>query len=68
MKEFLDYFFSKGDTIEFNNFSLAHFLPIIVALGIIFLIYFFRNRIRDCKFEKKFRYVMAFSLIVSEMS
>lgn len=39
MKEFLHYFFGKGETIEFTNFSLAHFLPIILVAALIYLIY-----------------------------
>ena len=43
MKAFLDYFFGAGTEIEFTNFSLAHFLPILVAAGLIFVIYRFRE-------------------------
>ena len=68
MAEFLKYFFGKGEQVEFTNFSLAHFLPILVAAGIVFLIYRFRNQIRSLKKEMNLRYIMAFALIVCEMS
>lgn len=68
MKEFLHYFFGQGDTEEFTNFTLAHFLPILTAVAIIWLTYHFRDRLRDCKNERYFRYTLAFMLIVSEMS
>lgn len=68
MPEWFNYFFGKGDTVEFTNFTLAHFLPILVAAAMIFLIYLCRNNIRDLKREYVFRYVLAFALIVSEMS
>lgn len=68
MKEFLKYFLGKGETVEFTNFTLAHFIPIAVGIAVILLIYFYRDKIRDCKFEKNFRYILAFSLIISEMS
>ena len=68
MKDFLVYFFGEGDTVEFNNFSVAHFLPILVGLITIFLIYHFRNSIKDNKNEKIFRYILAFGLIFSEMA
>ncbi|MBO7738487.1 MAG: TIGR02206 family membrane protein [Clostridia bacterium] len=68
MKEFLNYFFGKGETEEFTNFTLAHFLPILVAVGIILLIWRFKDKIQACKHEKAFRYTLAFLLIVSEMS
>ena len=68
MKEFLHYFFGAGETEEFTNFTLPHFLPILVAAGIIYLIFRFRNSIRELKNEHIFRYVLAFMLIISEMS
>ena len=68
MLEFLSYFFGKGESVEFTNFTVAHFMPIIIVVGIIFLIYRFRKNIRDMKNEKTFRYIIAFTLIISEMS
>ena len=68
MKEFLYYFFSKGDNVEFVNFSLAHFLPIAVAVTIILLMSRFRDKLAACKHEKVLRYVLAFLMICSEMS
>ena len=68
MVDFLKYFWSQGDTVEFTNFGLAHFLPILVAMAVIFLIHRFRANIRDMKRERYFRYVLAFMLICSEMS
>ena len=68
MKAFFHYFFGQGSEAEFYNFTLAHFLPILVAAGLILLIYCFRDAIRNCKNEQVFRYILAFALIVSEMS
>lgn len=68
MVDFLNYFFGKGENIEFNNFTFAHFLPIIVTAIAIFLIYLFRENIRSLKNEKYNRYIIAFSLIICEMS
>ena len=68
MNGFIHHFFGQGTEVEFRNFSLAHFLPILVAIGIIFLIRRFRDQIRSSKKEACFRYVLAFMLIVSEMS
>lgn len=68
MKEFLKYFFGKGEEIEFTNFSLAHFLPIILMLAVVFSLKLFQDKIRSCKYEKAFRYILAFGLIISEMS
>lgn len=68
MKGFLAYFFGKGETEEFKNFTLAHLLPILVAAGLIFLIYKFRDNLAISKCDKGIRYVLAFALIISEMS
>ena len=68
MKAFLEYFFGVGAEPEFTNFTLAHFLPILLAAGLIVLIYFRRDQIRTCKCEKSYRYILAFALIVCEMS
>jgi len=68
MKDFLLYFFGKGETVEFTNFTLAHFLPILLAVGLIFLIGRFRGQIRHWQHEEKLRYALAFLLIISEMS
>ena len=68
MKEFFAYFFGKGDEVEFENFTFAHFAPIILMIAIILLTYFFRDKIRGFKHEEKIRYTMAFMMIVSEMS
>ena len=68
MKEFFAYFFGKGDEVEFREFSFAHLAPILVAAGIIFLIFHYRDKIAASRHEVKFRYIMAFMMIVSEMS
>ena len=68
MKDFFHYFFGKGDEVEFRTFSLTHLIPILLMIGIILLIYFYRDKIRDCKYEKTIRWVLAFMMIVSEMS
>ncbi len=68
MKAFLQYFFGAGEQIEFANFTLAHAVPILVMLAVIFAIYRFREPLRNYKNEQVFRYVLAFALIISEMS
>lgn len=68
MKKFFDYFFGAGTEQEFTNFSLAHFAPILLMIAIIFLIYRYREPLRESKYEKNLRYTMAFIMIISEMS
>lgn len=68
MKEFFIYFFGKGDEVEFVNFSFAHFAPILLMFAVILLIFRCREKIRACKREEAIRYVLAFMMIISEMS
>jgi hypothetical integral membrane protein (TIGR02206 family) len=68
MREFFSYFFGQGNEVEFTNFSLAHFLPIILMVLVILLIFKFQDKIRNYKNEKTIRTVLAFMLIITEMS
>ena len=68
MKNFFHYFFGAGTEVEFENFTFAHLIPILVAGAIIFLMYKFRNKIAACKNEHRFRYTIAFIMIISEMA
>lgn len=68
MLEFLKYFLGEGETVEFTNFTAPHFLPILVAAALIFVIRIYRDKIRTLKHEPVFRYILAFALIISEMS
>lgn len=68
MKAFFSYFFGQGSEVEFTNFSFAHFAPILLAVLIIFLINKNKAALRTSKHESTFRYILAFLLIISEMS
>ena len=68
MKEFFKYFFGAGETEEFTNFTLAHILPILMAVAVILLTYRYREKLRSWKHETAVRYVLAFAMIFSEMS
>lgn len=68
MKAFLTYFFGQGEEIEFVNFSAAHFIPILLLIGALFLIYRFKDQLRDSRHDKTLRHILAFMLIISEMS
>lgn len=68
MKDFFEYFFGVGETVEFTNFSLAHFAPILLAVALIFAIRFFREKIAGWNKEYVLRYILAFALIICEMS
>lgn len=68
MKEFFAYFFGQGEKGEFEYFSLAHFLPLIIAGVIIFLIFKFRNQLAAYKHEDRIRLGLSFACIINEMA
>lgn len=68
MKEFFAYFFGQGDEVEFSAFSLAHFLPILLAAGVIWLVWRYRDKLAASRYDKHLRYILAFLMILSEMS
>ena len=68
MKDFLKAFLGEGTTVEFSNFTFAHFAPVLLAIGLILLMWKCQDRIRGFKHEKLLRYLIAFTLIFSEMS
>ena len=68
MVGFLKYFLGQGETVEFTNFTLAHFLPILVAVAVILVIHRCQNQIRELKWEPRLRMGLAFALIFCEMS
>lgn len=68
MTEFMTYFFGAGTEIEFEIFTLAHILPIVVMFIMIYLIYRYKDTLRDSKLDMSIRYIIAFTLIISEMS
>lgn len=68
MKDFIRYFLGQGETIEFRNFSLAHFVPIMVLFASIFCIYQLKDKIRNSEYESKIALTLGFAAIISEMS
>ena len=68
MKQMLHYFFGAGETIEFTNFSLAHFLPVLALGVVIFLIYRNRKQLGNYRHEDRLRLALALMLICTEMS
>ena len=61
-------FFGYSETPIFKYYSFAHFLPILF-LGIgIFLIYRYRDKLRNWKYEDAFRTLMGVWLIFNECS
>ena len=68
MKDFFIYFFGVGSEPEFALFTPAHFAPILLMLGVIFLIRKYREQLRRFRKEELLRYILGFALIICDMS
>ena len=65
---FKDGFFGYGEPGDFTYFSLAHFVPLLVLIAAIWLVWHFRDRLRIWKHEETLRFLMAFTLMILDMS
>lgn len=63
-----DGFFGYGEKGDFQYGSVWHILPILLLLVGIYLTYRYRERLKSWKHEESFRYVLAFSIMIIEMS
>ena len=68
IRDFLIYFFGQGTEPEFAIFTLAHLIPILSLIIAIFLMYRYKEILRLSKHETSFRYILAFALIICDMS
>lgn len=68
MKDFLIYFFGQGTEQEFSLFTLAHFIPVLLLIGSIFLLYRYRDVLKNSPYETNLRYILGFMLIICDMS
>lgn len=68
MKDFLQYFFGAGSEQEFALFTVAHFAPVLAMILVIAFVYKKQDWIRMSQHEVKFRYILAFALIISDMA
>ncbi|MBQ5326482.1 MAG: YwaF family protein, partial [Oscillospiraceae bacterium] len=68
IRDFLIYFFGQGNEPEFAIFTAAHIIPILLLFLAIFLLYRYRDSIRNSSMEINFRYILAFALIICDMS
>ena len=64
MKEFFDH----GLPGEFEYFTLAHLVPILLLLVIIFMLFKFQEKLRELKNEDLIRLTLAFIMIIADMS
>lgn len=68
MKEALRYFFGAGSEPEFALFTPAHFAPVILMVLVILVIRKKRETIRESRYEVTLRYILAFAVLISDMS
>lgn len=65
---FKDGFFGFGEKDDFKYWSLAHFIPIILYIAAIVLIFIFRDKLKNWKHEEHFRTIFAAVMLFVEMS
>ena len=68
MKEFFAYFFGAGSEPEFALFTPAHILPVLLMLAVIGLLARYGKRLRTSSWEEPLRWILAMTLIVTDMS
>jgi len=65
---FKDGFFGYAEKGNFKYYSIAHFVPLILMVLAICLIWRYRDRLREWKHEENFRFWLAFIMLLAEMS
>lgn len=65
---FSDGFFGYCESQDFYIGSIYHILPIVLMIAIILLIYKYKDKIRESKYETRIRYALAFIMMIVEMS
>lgn len=61
-------FFDHGSPGELKYFTLPHIIPVLLLVLIVYLIYKYRDNIRNYKNEDNIRLVLAFTMIIADMS
>ena len=65
---FSEGFFGYSTTQDFFMGSIWHILPIVLMILAIILIYKYREKIKHFKYETSVRYILAFVMMIVEMS
>ena len=61
-------FFGYSLTQDFYMGSIWHILPIALMIVVIILIYIFREKLKNFKYESSVRFILAFVMLMAEMS
>ena len=65
---FKDGFFGYTEKGDFKYYSIAHFVPLILMIAAICLVWRYRDRLRNWKHEENLRFWLAFVMLLAEMS
>jgi len=68
MKNLLIHFFGQGSEPEFALFTFAHIIPILLLGAALFLLYRYREPLKNSSHETALRYTLGFTLIICDMS
>ena len=68
LKFFSKGFFGYSTQKDFYMGSIWHILPIVIMIIVIFLIYKYRDKIKNYKNESAVRFILAFVMLIVEMS
>ncbi len=68
VKFFSDGFFGYSTKQDFFMGSVWHILPIALMILVIILIYKNREKIRNYKYEPRIRFILAFVMLMAEMT
>ena len=68
IKTLLIYFFGAGSEPEFALFTFAHFAPVLALGAALYLLWRYRDFLRQSKHEETIRYILGFALIICDMS
>ena len=64
VKFFRDGFFGYSSQKDFYMGSIWHILPIVIMIIVIFLIYKYREKIKNYKNERAVRFILAFVMMI----
>lgn len=65
---FSDGFFGYSKTQDFYMGSIWHIIPIVFLIIVLIFIYKYREKIKKFKYESSVRYILAFTMMIVEMS
>ena len=59
-------FFGYGPEGTFRPYTLMHFIPILITVGLLVIVWFKREKLRDWKGERHFRFILSFAMFAME--